>query len=162
MKDDADRHFGGVTQYFREARRLMVFDYDSDETAFHPGPDNPVLFEWNRKNIENYLLVPHAWKAAIKEALFHQPAVEVITHFFKSENLNLPEAETWQSVKANIFKVFDGKKLLFDAEDSLFHRLRTCEKPVILPRETIAAAMEKEDIHQDVHDFFATIQKIVS
>jgi hypothetical protein len=163
MREDADRHFSGVTQYVKEARRLMVFDYDSDETAFHPEPDNPALFEWKRKNIENYLFVPDAWiQAATKGELFHEPAGQVITKFFKSQLLSLPEGETWRTVEADIFKVLDGKKLLFDADNSLFHRLRKCETPVGLPREAVAAAMKPEEIHQDVHDFFAKLQEVIA
>ncbi len=162
MKENADRHFSGVTQYKPDARRLMVFDYDSDETAFHPEPANPALFEWKRKNIENYLLVPDAWKRAIREDLLHVPARDVIDRFFEGENLSLPKGDTWRSVKANIFKVLDGKRLLFDASDSLFHRLRECSTPVLLSRESIAAAMTSKEIHEDVHDFFLRLQKVVS
>jgi hypothetical protein len=162
MKENADRHFAGVAQYKAEAKRLMVFDYDSDETAFHPEPKNPALFEWKRRNIENYLLVPGAWKAAIREGLLHVPAFDIIDRFFEGENISLPKGETWRSVKANIFKVLDGKKLLFDASDSLFHRLRECRTPVILPRETVAAAMKEEEIHEDVHEFFEVLRKVVS
>ena len=163
MREEADRHFSGVAQYVKDARRLMVFDYDSDKTAFHPEPDNPALFEWKRKNIENYLFVPEAWiQAATKGELFHDPAAQAITRFFKSENLSLPEGETWRTVGASIFKVLDGKKLLFESENSLFHRLRKCDTPVVLPREAVAAAMKPEEIHQDVHDFFAKLQRVVA
>ena len=140
----------------------MLFDYDSDET-FHPEPANPALFEWKRRNIENYLFVPDAWiQAATKRELFHEPAAQVIVKFFKTENLSLPDGENWRTVQANIFKVLDGKKLLFNSENSLFHRLRKCDTPVILPREAVAAAMKLEEIHQDVHDFFDKLQKMIS
>jgi hypothetical protein len=33
---------------------------------------------------------------------------------------------------------------------------------VILPREAVAAAMSLEEIHQDVHDFFAKLQKVIA
>ena len=36
------------------------FDYDAD-ADWHPAAGN-VVTEWKRKNIENYLLVPDAWK----------------------------------------------------------------------------------------------------
>jgi len=36
---------------------------DKDE-AFHPDAGNLALAEWKRKNIENYLLVPQAWRRA--------------------------------------------------------------------------------------------------
>ncbi len=163
MRENADRHFSGVTQYVKDARRLMVFDYDSDETAFHPKLENPALFEWKRRNIENYLFVPEVWiQAATKGELFHESATQTITRFFKSENLSLPEGETWRTVEANIFKLLDGKKLLFDADNSLFHRLRKCQTPVELSREAVAAAMSPDEIHQDVHDFFAKLQKVIA
>ena len=163
MKENADRHFSGITQYVKDARRLMVFDYDSDETAFHPGKENPALFEWKRKNIENYLFVPPAWvQAATRGELFHAPAAEVITRFFKAENLSLPEGAAWRTVEASIFKVLDGKKLLFDGETSLFHRLRKSQTPVLLPREAVAAAMQPDEIHEDVHDLFAKVHALTA
>jgi predicted GTPase len=61
-------------------------------------------------------------------------------------------------LQTNIFKVLDGKKLLFDAEESLFNIVRKCQTPVILPREKIASSMKKEEIHQDVSDFFEKLR----
>ena len=85
MKEAADRHFEAVQQIIPEARRLMLFDYDDSQRAFHPDPDNPVLYEWKRKNIENYLLVPDAWlRVALArsdidpEGLFAVPVKELI------------------------------------------------------------------------------------
>ena len=69
MKKDADKHFRSVQQIIPEAKRLMIFDYDTEKTAFHPEETNEVLFEWKRKNIENYLLVPDAWKKAVRQVL---------------------------------------------------------------------------------------------
>ena len=60
MKTNADNHFAALQQIIPEISRLMLFDYDDDRKAFHPGPDNTALAEWKRKNIENYLLVPEA------------------------------------------------------------------------------------------------------
>lgn len=154
MKEGADRHFGGVTQYVKIAKRLMLFDYDSDET-FHPASNNPALFEWKRKNIENYLFVQEAWiQAATGGELFHEPAAQIIKRFFTTESLKLPEGEEWRTLQTNIFKVLDGKKLLFDAPESLFNKLRKCQTPVALPRENIARAMKESELHQDVLDFF--------
>ena len=163
MKENADHHFSGIAQYVKDAQRVMVFDYDSDETAFHPGPENPALFEWKRKNIENYLLVPDAWaRAATGGELFHEPARKGILDFFVAENLSLPSGASWRMAQANIFKVLDGKKLLFDELNSLFHRLRKCPSPVLLPREKVAAAMTPEEIHQDVHNLFDKLRKLVA
>ena len=163
MKEDADRHFGGVTQYVKSAKRLMLFDYDSDETALNPKPENPALFEWRRKNIENYLFVPNAWiQAATGGELFQEAAAQMIRKFFKSENLNLPEGEQWQTLQTSIFKVLDGKRLLFEAEGSLFNGLKKCQTPVILPREKIASSMKKEEMHQDIFDFFEKLRVFTS
>jgi energy-coupling factor transporter ATP-binding protein EcfA2 len=159
MKEAADRHFGGLTQYVKGVRKLMLFDYDSDEAAFHPPADNPALFEWKRKNIENYLFIPDAWiQAATGGELFHDAAAQTIKKFFKSENLNLPEGEQWRTLQTNIFKVLDGKKLLFDAEESLFNNVRKCQTPVILPREKVASSMKKEEMHQDIFNFFEKLR----
>ncbi len=162
MLKNADRHFSGVREIVKGARRVMLFDYDSEE-SYHPEPDNPSLHEWGRKNIENYLFVPDVWvRAATSGELFHEPARETILEFFRSENLSLPAGHNWRNTQANIFKILDGKKMLFDSEKSLFHRLRQCGTPVELPRETVAAAMTQDEIHQDVHDFFAKLQKMIS
>ena len=167
MKDHADRHYEGVKQVIPEARRLMLFDYDSDENAFHPGPKEIALFEWQRKNIENYLLLPDAWKRAAAQALnlpeddlFASVAMGVINDFFVSENLTLPRGQTWQNVSANIFKVVDGKKLLFEDEKALFARLKGLEPSAIVIREKVAGVMTRQEIHQDVLSFFAKLQEV--
>jgi energy-coupling factor transporter ATP-binding protein EcfA2 len=169
MKGAADRHFEGVTEIVPNARRLMLFDYDTAKDAFHPEPSNPALYEWSRANIENYLLVPEAWeRAAVRQlrvdepSLFATPAKKTITDFFASQNLTLPPRQSWRTVSANIFKVVDGKKLLYEDSDSLFHRLRNLDPPVELIRENVAGGMTADDIHEDVHALFAKIQGIVT
>ena len=172
MLKDAEKHFSGVRAIVKEAKRVLLFDWDSEE-SYHPKPDNPSLHEWGRKNIENYLLVPDAWVNAATGGQLLQPLVNgtesprtaligTISKFFKSQLLSLPEGETWRTVRADIFKLLDGKKLLFDDETSLFHRLRKCQPSVVLPREAMAAAMKPEEIHQDVHDFFTKLQQVIA
>ena len=131
MKADSDSHFKGVQQVIPSAKRLILLDYD-DETTFHPEQDNPVLYEWQRKNIENYLLVSDAWtRAALKKIgignddIFSSPIRKIIEDFFAGENLTLPPGQSWRTVKANIFQVVDGKRLLFENSDSLFQRLKS-------------------------------------
>ncbi|MGA1355067.1 MAG: ATP-dependent nuclease [Prochlorothrix sp.] len=132
MLEESDRHFKGIRQVIPTAKRLMLVDYDEDEVALNPRADNPVLYEWRRKNIENYLLVPAAWKRAIvaQEPRLAAPAdttallLQVIDDFFQGENLTLPPGQSWQTVKANIFQVVNGKRLLFEQPDSLFQRLK--------------------------------------
>jgi hypothetical protein len=55
---------------------------------------------------------------------FFKTIEELIQDFFASENFTLPPNQTWQHVKANIFQVVDGKKLLFKKPDCLFQRVQ--------------------------------------
>lgn len=60
MKKRQEEHFTALKQINPDIKRLVLFDYDT-EKSFHPDENNPVIKEWKRKNIENYLLVPEAW-----------------------------------------------------------------------------------------------------
>ena len=168
MKEGADRHYEALQRIFPEVQRLMLFDYDDSETAFHPEPDNPALYEWNRKNIENYLLVPDAWqRAALKQLnikddeLFSVPIRMLINDFFKGENLTLPPAKTWRQLSANVFQVVDGKRLLFESDNSLFQVLRDNDPSVELIRENVAVNMTSEEIHDDIFAFFNKLNEII-
>jgi len=164
-KNKADMHFAALKQIIPEVSRLMLFDYDDDNTAFHPEPDNVALAEWKRKNIENYLLVPDAWKrAALKQMncgaegdLFSQPVLRAIDEFFAGQNLTLPPGKTWRNLTANVFEVVDGKRILFENDKSLFHLLRNGSPSLQLIREEVAKYMVADEIHQDVHDFFGKL-----
>lgn len=167
MKDQADAHFLALSQIVPGVKRLMLFDYDDADNAFHPPEGNPALVEWKRKNIENYLLVPPAWKQAALQVLgspdadlFNQPALQAIDAFFSDQNLTLPPGRTWRTVTANIFAVLDGKRILFEDNDSLFHTLRKGEPSVQVLRERVAAAMTADEIHEDVHRFFAKLMTV--
>jgi hypothetical protein len=163
-KKYADKHFLSVKQIIPKTERLMIFDYDTESTAFHPQKTNNVLFEWKRKNIENYLLVPSAWKRALHQVLnvpdnlFLSPLKEIIDDFFVSENLTIPPSKNWVDLDANVFKVVDGKKMLFNSKDSLFNQLRKHNPELSLTREAVAGAMIEEEIHQDVKDLFKKIK----
>lgn len=169
MKERADAHFSALQQIIPEVRRLMLFDYDTAEDAFHPPPDNPSLAEWKRKNIENYLLVPDAWKRTILQQLqcnaddlFAQEVLSVIDQFFADQNLSLPQGRTWRNVSANIFKVVDGKRILFADNDSLFQQLLN-GKPSVKPiREQIAMNMLADEIHEDVHHFVTKLKQMIA
>jgi predicted ATPase len=164
MKTRADGHFSALKQIIPEVSRLMLFDYDSSDTAFHPSLDNSTLAEWKRRNIENYLLVPDVWKRSIlrqmrcgENDLFAQPVLQVIDDFFSDQNLTLASGKTWRNVSANIFSVVDGKRILFENNDSLFHQLRNDSLPLTLLREQIAMNMSADEIHEDVHQFMGKL-----
>jgi ABC-type cobalamin/Fe3+-siderophores transport system ATPase subunit len=170
MKAQADEHFAALQQIMPTIKRLMLFDFDDAANAFHPSADNTTLSEWKRKNIENYLLVPGAWtRAASKQMplsehnhdLFAEDSpLKLIDAYFVDQNLTLPPARTWQNVTANVFSAVDGKKLLFENPDSLFHQLREGHPPLQLKREEIALHMTSEEIHEDVHQFMSKLKQM--
>lgn len=168
MKRLADEHFAALKQVVPGVQRLMLFDYDGSDQAFHPTVDNPALVEWRRKNIENYLLVPPAWRRAVaqmlqcpEDDLFAQPVLQVVDQFFADENLALPSGKTWRNVSANIFSVVDGKRILFENDNSLFHALRNGNPPIEVLRERVAAVMAVDEVHEDVHQFFGKLIAMV-
>jgi len=165
MRNEADRHFEALHTVLPKVQRVMVFDFDTERTAFHPDVKNPVLFEWGRKNIENYLLVPDAWKRAITKdpvfalgEVFAAPTLTCIDHFFADQNLMLPPGRTWRNVAANVFQVVDGKRILFESQDSLFHQLHVIEPELYTLREKVAGAMEPDEIHDDVLALFKKLE----
>jgi AAA domain, putative AbiEii toxin, Type IV TA system/AAA ATPase domain len=164
MKERADAHFVALQQIVPGVTRLMLFDFDDADEAFHPNASNPVLAEWKRKNIENYLLVPDAWRRAALQQLqlaaddlFAQSTIKIIDAFFADQNLTLPPGRTWRQVNANIFSVVNGKKILFESADGLFQQLRSADPPVTLIREAVALSMTPDEIHKDVHEFIGKV-----
>lgn len=167
MKERADQHFSALKQVIPTVERLMLFDFDDTNEAFHPPANNQVLFEWKRKNIENYLLVPDAWERAVllklrldKDDLFAQSALNIVAGFFGDENLTLPVGKNWRNVSANVFSAVDGKRLLFEDPNSLFQRLKSDEPPLQLIREEVALAMTADEIHEDVHVFIGKLRSL--
>ena len=160
MKTRADEHYAALRHIIPDVSRLMLLDYD-DRATFHPKPNNPTLVEWKRKNIENYLLVPDAWSRAALQfsegELFVQPALQAIDDFFVEQNLTLPPGRTWRNVTANVFSAVDGKRILFEDDNSLFQQLRAGTPSVQLIREQIAATMVAGEIHEDVHQFIGKL-----
>jgi hypothetical protein len=57
--------------------------------------------------------------------------------------LTLPPGRTWRSVSANVFSVVNGKRILFEDDDSLFHQLRNGSSSVQLIREQIAVQYDR-------------------
>ena len=163
MKKRADEHFAALKQIIPEVSRLMLFDYDKEDD-YHPETNNPTLAEWKRKNIENYLLVPDAWKRAAKKQmgdLLAQPILPEIDRFFAEQNLTLPPGKPWRNVTANVFIVVDGKRILFESYDSLFQALKRCSQPVTIIREEVAMNMTADEIHEDVHQFINKLITVV-
>ncbi len=139
------------------------------ESAFHPHPENLSLYEWKRKNIENYLFTPDAWKRAIlkqlgqdENDLFTNPVLQIVDNFFSDQNLTLPPRKIWRNVNANIFSVLDGKRILFENEESLFQTLKRANPSVTLVREVVALHMSADEIHNDVHDFMGALSRLVA
>lgn len=169
MKERANQHFLALQQIIPSVARLMLFDFDDAGDAFRPEVNNPVLFEWKRRNIENYLLVPDTWKRAallklrlVEDDLFAQSTLTLIDTFFRGENLTLPPGRTWRNVSANVFSVVDGKRLLFENSDSLFQQLKQNDPPLQLIREEVALAMTADEIHEDVHAFIGKLKSMTS
>lgn len=168
MKERADQHFVALQEIIPAVARLMLFDFDDAENAFHPKVGNPALFEWKRRNIENYLLVSDVWKrtALLKlrlpeDDLFSQSTLSLIDEFFRNENLTLPQGKAWRNVSANVFSVVDGKRILFENANSLFQQLRQSNPLLQLIREEVAMAMTAEEIHDDVHAFVDKLKGMV-
>lgn len=168
MKDRAEAHFSAMRQINPAIKRVQLLDYDT-EKGYHPNEDNPCIKEWKRKNIDNYLMVDSAWKRAVAkqlneqmDSLFLQPYNTIINDFFSEQNLTLSPNTTWKNVKAQIFSVLDGKKLLFSNNDSLFHRIKSFgDRELIINRTTVAASMLKQELHQDIIDFFDFLENTV-
>lgn len=168
MKDRAEAHFSAMRQINPAIKRVQLLDYDTEE-GYHPNEDNPCIKEWKRKNIDNYLMVDSAWKRAVAkqlneqmDSLFLQPYNTIINDFFSEQNLTLSPNTTWKNVKAQIFSVLDGKKLLFSNNDSLFHRIKSFgDRELIINRTTVAASMLKQELHQDIIDFFDFLENTV-
>lgn len=167
MLDFASQHFKAIRQIAPSTKRLILLDYDSDE-SFHPEPNNKNVFEWGRKNIDSYLLCPGPWKRLAAKQLGHQigdlfmqEIDKAIDQFFSDQNLTLPSGKTWRDVTAQIFKIIDGKKLLFSNNDSLFQLLKQKGPDLDLSRERVAAEMLPDEIHQDIEDFFTRLRGLL-
>lgn len=170
MSEKANRHFNALREIVPQVKRAILLDQDGEENALNPPADNLVMNEWKRKNIDNYLLVPNAWKRAViahlncpPESPLCQPYLHLIDEYFSNENLTLPPNARWKTVSASIFKVLDGKKLLFENKNSLFEQIKEASRGEIrLNRSNVARNMEATEIHQDIERFFSNLERIVS
>ena len=94
--------------------------------------------------------------------LFAQPVLNSIDQFFADANLTLTQGKSWRDITASIFSVVDGKRLLFEYDNSLFHQLRKGNPPLQLLREQVALSMTPDEIHVDVHDFIKKLLAVTS
>lgn len=171
MKEKAKNHFDALKQIVPELKKAILLDFDNEEVAINPPANQPTLNEWKRKNIDNYLMVPSAWKRTIEneirakgeiEGLFIEPYNKIIDNVFTGQNLTLPPGAFWKNVNAQIFSIIDGKKLLFEKADSLFHQIRIFNNSDLkINRTDVASSMLPEELHEDVDFFFENLEKIV-
>lgn len=169
MKECAESHFNALRQIVPRLKRVQLMDYDTDDT-YHPDDNNPCLKEWKRRNIDNYLLIPAAWKRAVakqlnepEDSLFLIPYYEIIDNFFAEQNLTLPPKSNWRDVKANVFIVVDGKKILFENKDSLFHLIKSFgDRQLIINRQIVSSSMLAEEIHEDIYSFFNFLEETIA
>jgi len=165
MLKRSNSHFKAIKEIVPEAKRLILIDNDGSP---HAEPNNAAIYEWKRKNIENYLLVAPAWKKALykitgtteSDLFAPHEALGMIDKYFKKQGLVLPEEQEWKTLSANIFEEVNGKKILYENSDSLFHQLR--KEKMELKKDFVAASMLPEEIHEDIIKFFKKLDSIVS
>jgi len=172
MQEKAKLHFQALKQIVPKLKQAILLDYDSEEVAINPPSNQATLNEWKRKNIDNYLLVPNAWKRALEnevkvkgeiDGLFLEPFYQTINETYIGQNLTLPPGNNWKTVKAQIFSIIDGKKLLFENPDALYYKISTLnDSGLKINRIKIASSMIVDEIHEDVEQFFANLEQIVN
>ena len=167
MKRISDEHYNALKQIVPKLQRAILLDYDNKDVAFHPTTkEYPFLNEWKRINIDNYLLVPQAWKRAVQktgniQGLFMEPYNQVIENFFIDKGLTLTPGSSWQNIKTPGFNLVDGKKILFENQDSLFEQIKNIDDKLKINRSDVASVMTQDEIHEDVLLFFNNLKTIV-
>jgi hypothetical protein len=58
--------------------------------------------------------------------------------------------------------VVDGKKILYEDENSLFQALKKTAPDANFNKETIASHMQEPEIHQDIILFFEKLERITN
>jgi hypothetical protein len=168
MKDKANNHYKALKEIIPSLKKAILLDYDNDEVAINPPSNQAVMNEWKRKNIDNYLLVPEAWKRSVAlelkeepESLFLLPFNQLIDDVFLAQNIFLPPNSNWKNVNLLFLSSMDGKKFLFENHDSLFNQIKSIDgKELKINRSAVASAMLPEEIHEDVERFFENLEKI--
>ncbi len=162
METNAEEHIKAIRQFNPSVKYLTLFDYD-DESSYHPHKQNANTYEWKRRNIDNYLLVPDVWKRIAEKELISETekVCQLIDVFFNGQNLSLPTNSNWKTVKANIFEIINGKKILFEQEDSLFYQIEG-QFGKKINRSTLALSMKMEELHEDIVTFFEKLEEIIN
>ena len=167
MKKRADEHYNALKLVVTNLKRAILFDYDNESVALNPSSDQYVLNEWKRKNIENYLLVPQAWKRAVEQksksqGLFLEPYNSAIDDFFSKQGLALTNGNSWKNIKTPGFNLVDGKKILFENQDSLFEQIKNIDDNKLkINRSFIAEVMTQDEIHEDIVLFYDNLSKVI-
>ena len=115
MKERADAHFVALQQIVPGVARLMLFDFDDADEAFHPKAATAFWPSGNARTSRTTCWC-RAWRRAALQQLqcgaddlFAQSTLKIIDDFFVGQNLTLPPGRTWREVNANIFSVVNGK-----------------------------------------------------
>lgn len=165
MLDHADRHFKACRFLSQNPKRLLILDRNEGKWQARARTDEQ-LFVWNKRHIESYLLVPHAWVRAVEAAaesqfaLAKQKGVETVNSFFTEQSRGL-EVD-WLNTTDELFRDVNAKRMLFEARrdradgyDALSARLY--DAGVVVGREDVCAAMRPDEVHEDVKAVCAKI-----
>jgi hypothetical protein len=167
MLEFADRHFTACRFLGEEPRRLLVLDRNDGKWQPRAGKDENLLV-WTKRHVEAYLLVPEAWVRAVHVAaqgqfsLAEPEATKLVRDFFAEQSRGLDV--DWLHTRDELFRDVNAKRMLFDARrtrpedgyDALAARLY--DAGLVVSREDVAAAMQPEEIHEDVRAVLKKIQ----
>jgi hypothetical protein len=166
MIDKATNHYKALKKFVPNLKQAILLDLDNE--VLFSSANQPTCNEWRRRNIDNYLLVPDAWKRAVEnkgdnaQGLFKKPYDDVIESFFANLGLTLTAGSSWKDIRTPGFDLPDGKKLLFEDETSLFQQIKSInDDQLIINRSAVAEAMTADEIHDDITQFFDNLTKII-
>jgi hypothetical protein len=87
--------------------------------------------------------------------------LRTIDDLFSGQNLTLPPGRALRNVAANELSGADGKRILFENDDALFHQFRN-GPPLVKPvREQVFMSMVSDEIHEGVHQFISKLLALV-
>ncbi len=155
MYEKAKKHFKALRQFAPQVEKIILFDGDNKPQY----PNDPSVYEWGRKNIDNYFFVEDLWYRLLPKCQqFHKDQLYKIINGFLNENTLLHLHIDYKTTNLRPFKEFDGKKLLFEEEQCLYNQIKNyCLKNTLSfnPKYyEIALAMKPNEIHKDIEQFF--------